>query len=357
MHSFAGRAQGAAVMLIAAAACAVAVPARAQSSVSLYGQVDEWIGAQKFPGSERAWGIQGGGMSTSYWGVHGSEDLGGGYQAIFTIESFFRAENGHYGRFDGDTYFARNAYVGINSPYGTVTAGRLTTHLFLSTILFNPFFDSYEFSPMVYHAFLGLGTYPAYPSDQGAVGDSGWNNAVSYTSPNLAGFTAGAMYAFGNQAGGNGAKKWSAQFNYASGPFAATAVYQYVNFNNNAQDLGALVAGMKGQGIAQVGMTYDLKYAKLFGQYMYTKNDQASGGWHVNTAQGGMTVPLGAGCAMASYAYSRDAGGLNQTRQTWAVGYDYPLSKRTDVYAAYMNDHLSGLSNGNSFGGGLRAKF
>ena len=40
-----------------------------------------------------------------------------------------------------------------------------------------------------------------------------------------------------------------------------------------------------------------------------------------------------------------------------SAGLHYMLSKRTDVYAAYMNDHLSGLSNGNSFGGGLRAKF
>ncbi len=40
--------------------------AQAQSSVSLYGQVDEWVGATKFPGSEHAWNVSGGGMSTSY---------------------------------------------------------------------------------------------------------------------------------------------------------------------------------------------------------------------------------------------------------------------------------------------------
>ena len=44
---------------------------------------------------------------------------------------------------------------------------------------------------------------------------------------------------------------------------------------------------------------------------------------------------------MASYAYSRDGGGFDQTRQTAAIGYDYPLSKRTDIYAAYMYDHIS----------------
>jgi predicted porin len=333
----------------------------AQSSVQLYGQVDEWVGAQKFPGGQSAAVVSGGGMSTSYWGMKGAEDLGGGYKAIFTIEGFFRAQNGQSGRFTGDTMFSRNAYVGIESPYGTVTAGRLTTHLFVSTILFNPFIDSYVFSPMVYHTYLGLGTFPTYTTDQGVTGDSGWNNAVQYSSPNFNGLSASAMYALGNTTQ-NGAKKWSGQILYFHGPFAATAVYQYVNFNNTPGDLGSPAAsgvvGLKSQGVAQVGLSYDLKYVKLFGQYMYTKNDQGTlGSWHVNTAQGGVSVPVGPGTVMASYAYSRDGGGLDQTRQTAALGYDYPLSKRTDVYAAYMYDHLSNQSSGDTVGVGMRAKF
>ena len=55
--------------------------------------------ATKFPGGNRAWNVSGGGMSTSYWGLHGAEDLGNGYKAIFTLESFFRAQNGQFGRF------------------------------------------------------------------------------------------------------------------------------------------------------------------------------------------------------------------------------------------------------------------
>ncbi|MFC0399615.1 porin [Paraburkholderia rhizosphaerae] len=330
---------------------------QAQSSVQLDGQVDEWVGAQKFPGGERAWQVSGGGMSTSYWGMKGAEDLGNGYKAIFTLESFFRAQNGQSGRFDGDTFFARNAYVGIESPYGTVSAGRLTTQLFISTILFNPFSDSYVFSPMVYHVFLGLGTFPTYTTDQGIVGDSGWNNAIQYSSPGINGLSGSAMYAFGNTAGQNGAKKYSVQFLYFNGPFAATGVYQYVNFNSDPADLDTLVSGMKSQGVGQFGATYDLKFVKFYGQYMYTRNDQQMGSWHVNTAQGGMTVPAGPGIVMASYAWSRDSGGLDQTRQTWAVGYDYPVSKRTDLYAAYLYDHFSGQSTGDTFGVGVRTKF
>ncbi|MFM0314921.1 porin [Paraburkholderia nemoris] len=346
---------------VCAALLASASSAFAQSSVQLYGQVDEWVGAQKFPGGKTAVQVSGGGMSTSYWGLKGAEDLGNGYKAIFALEGFFLAQNGQYGRFTGDTMFSRNAYVGIESPYGTVTAGRLTTPLFVSTILFNPFIDSYQFSPMVWHTYLGLGTFPTYSTDQGVTGDSGWSNAVSYSSPNFNGLSATAMYALGNTAGENGSKKWSGQVLYFHGPFAATAVYQYVNFNNVPGDLGSFstsgVPGLKSQSVAQAGVSYDMKFVKFYGQYMYTYNQQTISSWHVNTGQGGVTIPAGPGSVMASYAYSRDGGGLNQTRQTASVGYDYPLSKRTDIYAAYMYDKISSQSSGDTYGVGLRAKF
>ncbi|WP_133649925.1 porin [Paraburkholderia flava] len=347
--------------IVVAGVLAGASSAFAQSSVQLYGQVDEWVGSQKFPGNKASAQVSGGGMSTSYWGLKGTEDLGNGYKAIFTLEDFFLAQNGQYGRFSGDSFFSRNAYVGIESPYGTVTAGRLTTHLFVSTILFNPFIDSYVFSPMVAHVYLGLGTFPTYTTDQGVTGDSGWNNAVQYSSPNFNGLSGSVMYGLGNTAGQNSAKKWSGQVLYFHGPFAATAVYQYVNFNNVPLDLGSFstsgVPGLKSQSVAQFGASYDMKFVKFYGQYMYTFNDQQMSSWHVNTAQGGVSVPLGTGTVMASYAYSRDSGGLDQTRQTASIGYDYPLSKRTDVYAAYMYDHISSQSTGDTFGVGIRAKF
>ncbi|SAK49824.1 porin [Caballeronia ptereochthonis] len=339
-----------------------AASAHAQSSIQLYGQVDEWIGSQKFPGNQRAWVVSGGGMSTSYWGMKGSEDLGGGYKAIFALEAFYRAQNGQIGRFQGDTFFARNAYTGIQSPYGTLIAGRVTSNLFVSTILFNPFVDSYVFSPMIYHTYLGTSTFPAYRTDQGAIGDSGWSNSVAYTSPNFSGLSGSVMYSFGNEAGAAGQHKDSAQLLYLNGALSATAVYQYVNYRNVANDFSNpgsanVVAGLHSQSIGQLGLTYDFKVLKLYGQYMYTHNSVASGNYHVSTGQAGFTVPIADGKVMASYAYSRDSGGFDQTRKTWAIGYDYPLSKRTDVYAAYLDDKISGESHGETFGIGIRAKF
>lgn len=43
----------------------------AQSNVTLYGQVDAFVGAVKNPGGNTAWTQGGGGMSTSYWGHEG----------------------------------------------------------------------------------------------------------------------------------------------------------------------------------------------------------------------------------------------------------------------------------------------
>lgn len=347
--------------LLACAFAAVALfltqAACAQSSVSLYGLVDEYVGMTQLPGQARSWSVAGGGMSTSYFGFKGSEQLAPDIKAIFALEAFFRAESGQYGSFPGDTFFGRNAYVGIESLYGTLTAGRLTTQLFVSTVVFNPFGDSYTFSPIVNHVFLGLGTFPSFSTDQGVVGGSDWDSAVQYQTPDFKGLSGAAMYAFGGQAGDGGAKKYSFQFLYFNGPFAATGVYQYVNYNSAPGDLSSVIAGLSRQTFSELGATYDFKLVKLFLQYAYANSRVTPSGFHVNTAQAGISVPVGPGSILASYAYSDDASGLRQHRNSAALGYDYRLSKRTDVYTAYLLDKISGMSSGQTLGVGIRSKF
>ena len=336
---------------------ALAAPVAAQPSVQFYGLIDVWTGAQRHPGGQTSWLVSGGGMSTSYLGVKGDDDFGDGYKGVFAVEAFFRPQNGAYGRFEGDTLFARDAYLGVESPYGTLTAGRVTTSLFISTIVFNPFADSYVFSPMIYHTYLGLGTFPNYVTDHGVVGDSGWSNAVQYATPSFNGLSGAFTYGAGNATHDNGSKKWSAQFMYANGAFAATGVHQYTNFSDKPSDLGQLVPGMTSQRADQFGASYDLHYAKFFAQYMYVDNRDVEQNWHVQTGQLGVSVPVGKGSVLASYAYSHDSGGLSQTRRTWALGYDYPITKRADVYIAYLNDDINDQSSGYTVGVGARFKF
>ncbi|WP_197322730.1 porin, partial [Ralstonia solanacearum] len=81
-------------LAVAAASGAMSAAAHAQSSVTLYGQVDAWVGAQKGFDSSRAGVVNPGGMSTSYWGLKGSEDLGNGLKSLFALEAFFRPDTG-----------------------------------------------------------------------------------------------------------------------------------------------------------------------------------------------------------------------------------------------------------------------
>lgn len=346
------------VKLIVVVVCVVVVVfVYVQLSVLFYGQVDEWVGVIKFLGGNWVWNVLGGGMLMLYWGLYGVEDFGGGYKVIFMMESFFCVQNGQYGCFQGDMFFVCNVYVGISLLYGMVMVGCLMMYLFLLMILFNLFYDLYIFLLMVYYVFFGFGMFLIYLSDQGVVGDLGWNNVLLYMLFLFGGLNFGVMYVFGNQVGDNCLKKWSVQFNYVNGLFVVIVVYQYVNFNNGLQDLSVFVIGMKSQGIVLVGVIYDLKFVKLFGQYMYMKNDQVVGSWYVNIVQGGVLVLFGVGNVMVLYVYLCDVGGFDQMCQIWVVGYDYLLFKCIDVYVVYMNDYISGLLIGNMFGVGICVKF
>lgn len=338
------------MMLLAAISAGNA--AYAESGVQLYGQVDAWAGAQKMPGdADRTWVQGGGGMSTSYWGMKGTEDLGNGVSAIFKLEDFFRPQTGQAGRFDGDHFFSRNAYVGLQSDaLGTVKMGRLTPPYFVSTILFNPLGDSYTFSPMVFHTYMGV-------DGQGITGDSGWDHAVMYTTPDFKGLSANLIYGFGNDPEHPGQNKWGANVLYFHGPLSATLAYQQVQFNNTPGDLDSITPGFRNQRALQLGVAYDLDVVKLFGQYQYIRNTIDGGNVSMNGGQVGASVPVGRGKVLVSYAYTHNTGASDATRNTWTLGYDYNLSKRTDVYVAYMSDHASDLSSGSSYGVGMRVLF
>ncbi|MFC3108697.1 porin [Undibacterium arcticum] len=71
-------------------------------------------------------------------------------------------------------------------------------------------------------------------------------------------------------------------------------------------------------------------------------------------------MPVGGGKILAAWAQTKRSGaafGADQKCDTASVGYDYDLSKRTDLYAVYMNDKITRQSAGNSFGLGVRHRF
>lgn len=346
-----------AAVAVAAIAAVSAPVARAQSSVTLHGLVDVYTGVTKPLGGERTGFINSGGMTTSFWGLKGQEDLGGGTKAVFTIEGFLQADNGQAGRYAGDGMFTRDAFVGLsNDRLGTLRLGRITTPLFFSTILFNPMIGSFAFSPMVMQTYMSNGRSGVHSLGQ-VFGDTVWDNAVAYNTPQMGGLSAMAIYGFGERAGAMGDNKWSGSVTYAAGPFTATAAYQQIRFAGAPGDLNAIAPGYRRQSAAQLGATYDFGIVKLFAQYQHIDNALTGGDVKSNGGQLGVSIPAGPGSILASYGYSKLSGQSDIKRNNWGVGYDYPLSKRTDVYAMYYGDRVTGLSSGYTAGVGIRTNF
>jgi len=191
--------------------------AHAQSSVTLYGLIDESIqfahntvdatGANK-----NQVGLVAGNLQGSRWGLKGTEDLGGGLKAIFQLENGFDPNNGRLGQ--GSRMFGRQAYVGLTGDqWGTVTLGRQ----------YDPLVDLVQ--PLTADNYFGS-TFTTPGDVDNNDNSSRTNNAVKYTSPVWGGFQFEGMYAFGGVAGQTGAgQTWSGAATYATGPFSIAAGY------------------------------------------------------------------------------------------------------------------------------------
>lgn len=333
----------------------------AQADVKMYGLLDVYTGVKKTPGDPRTNNVvNNGGMTTSYLGLGGTENIDGDLKVSFAIEAFFRMDTGEIGRFEGDLPFARNAFLGAGNKYGEIRVGRNTTPYFLSTVQFNSFGDSYNFSPMVMHTYTG-NFRNGKAGIAGLTGDSGWSNSVRYITPNdMGGFNASLIYSLGEQGSNTSQDKWGGNIGYSSNTFSATAAFQQVKLSGDPSFSTKFVSGYTKQDAAQIGLAYDFSVVKLFGQYQYIKNHITSGDTESQGGQLGVSIPIKAGKLLASYMYTRTTGEddfKDVKRNSWGLGYDYFLSKRTDVYVAYFNDDVTGLSDGYTAGVGIRTRY
>lgn len=302
--------------LLAMAAVAAAGSAFAQSSVTLYGIADIWVGKQNqvvtLPNTITKGKVQAGsgGVNTSRWGVKGSEDLGGGLKATFNFESAVNLGNGA----TNARMFDRQANVGMAGGFGTVKVGRSWNALDDMFGAANSGFDSELAAQRVW-----LNSYTGAADAQ-----------IHYATPDFNGFNAAVSTQLnGNSA--NGASKVSA-FNvtYTGGP-----VYVGVGYEN---DKGT---GQKG---TMINGSYDLGMAKLLGSVYNTKG---AAGLKINSYQIGADVPLSSGITVSvGYAASKPNGG--NTNSAFSAAAAYSLSKRTTLYAGARMEAVK-QSNYNAF--------
>lgn len=338
---------------IALACLAVGGVAHAQSSVSAYGLIDLSVGQFKSAGGVAIKRLDSGNMSTSFLGFKGSEDLGGGLRANFQLESFIGVDTGGAGRVSGvDAFWARNANVSLSGGFGTVKLGRQGPPLFVSTLVFNAFGDSFGFSPSIRQ-------YYNAPYGTPLVGDSGWNNAIGYSLPSYGGLTANVMVAAGEGAATSKGKNMGANVMYFGGPVGLTAAWQDVKSQGVLGQAISTFPGFTGQTTYQLGGSFDAGMVKLFAQYGKIKTD-ATKSVRTTNYNFGAKVPMGAGALLAQYGNSTiatDGVATDTKSQIASFGYDYFLSKRTDVYAVVMLEKLTAKVHGSTYALGLKHTF
>ncbi len=301
--------------------------ASAQSSVTLYGLVDAGISRETGATSGSIVKLATGVQSGNRWGLRGSEDLGGGLKANFQLESGFNLDDGS-GR--QGALFGRQAWVGLNGGFGAVSMGRQYSLVFLALDTVDPF------------------DYGLTGAISNLVVDAPFrlNNSIKYSSPSFGGFTAEAMYGFGEVAGNNSAnRQYELAAKYAQGPIFVQLAH------NNGQN----ATGTDALKITALAASYDFGVAKAALSYNVNKNTAT-----INSADlmVGVTVPFGASTVLASYVRKNDKTALNADASQAAIGYTYALSKRTNFYTSYSrisNKNSARYTVGDASGGGAAA--
>ena len=314
------------------------------SQIQIHGLIGAYAGKmERSGGPEAVTQIGHGGLTTSFWGIRGSEELGGGNKVIFALDSFFQSDTGGQGRNATDPLFSRNAYVGVEGGFGKLTLGRQTNPTYLNMSLLSPFGNSVVFSPLTLHSFVA--------GYNGAlIGDTVWNNAIQYTTPRVKGVVANVIYGLGETAGSTGTANLGLHANYVNGPFTAALSAQRFRV--------PVTAPLTQQKGVMLGAAYDWKVVKVFGSLSGSKaggvvNDTRT--WDL-----GVKVPVTQqGAVLAEFAHTKRTRALlpENVRKTASLGYDYFLSKRTDVYAVYLRDKQTGFDAGDSIALGIRHTF
>lgn len=313
--------------------------ANAQSSVSIYGLLDMYVGSEKSGvGAQSVSKLSNGGLNTSRLGFKGSEDLGGGLSAIFTLEGALTPDDGTAGKLS----FGRQSFVGFEGGFGTVTMGRMWTAFDDVSAGAFTVFDS-SFSPE-YQAFGSTG-YNANPA-----------NAFKYTSPSFGGFAGAVSYSLDEKpttTNGYDAKTGAVNMTYAGGPLYVGFAYQ--------QEKSSGAAASKT--FSRLGASYDLGVAVLKASYGGFKDkgtdekstDFSFGADFPLTSQ----LTLGAGVARSN---KKLAGADDGDKTAFGIAATYALSKRTTAYAGVTSakgEDAAGVKNSEYrlYGVGVRHTF
>jgi predicted porin len=283
--------------------------------VTVYGRVDLSI-AQR-PGQPDNLELRNG--SGSRFGVRGVEDLGGGLRAVFGLEHRFDADTGEA----ASPFWGGKSVVGLSGGFGTVTLGRDD----------NPAVKMVQEAADPWAGDTVAGNGNIY---DGNIGSSRYSNAVTYRG-RFGGFEFGAQVTEGD---GLDDRPVNLALAYRAGP-----LYAAIGHDNpgNADDQWTSVMAR-----------YDLGGITVSGLYGTgtDRNDLDVDAWLL-----ALTARLGGGQLRASVGQRENEGVADDYKQ-FGLGYHYPLSKRTTVYADVVNvDPVGAGRNKTGYDVGIRHNF
>lgn len=379
--------------------------AMAQTTVTLYGLVDGGVNYVSGLKNGSATYIASGIMEGSRWGLKGTEDLGGGYRAIFTLENRFEVDTGSvtnrpnspigqlpdrvsttvnanlpvglsgtplaagtisaintaigtnaFGVNLAGNLFDRQAFTGLITPFGAFTLGRQYTPAYLTTAAFDA--SGTQSS-------LAAGQVASLP----AAFDIRLSNTLQY-GIKAGGITATLMYGAGEVAGSNSAGR------FLGGMVMYTGDGFSVGFGHNEKKNEF---GEKSLTNNVLGANVNVGPGALYAQYATIKDDNPSGlspffvtagpvfqnAYNVAFRQDAKLMHIGyrltSGVHTVVVAFNRldDKRAVNADTDSYGVAYTYALSKRTNLNAVLTRFNNKGAGQvapgGNGFLGGVTA--
>lgn len=413
-------------LLAIAAMTAFAGAAQAQSSVTVYGILDAGYVGGTTRVSDSSKGNTSGynqgvykntvnqfGQSaeqTSRLGFKGTEDLGGGTSAFFTVEfQLYPQEQNVSGNTTGGLN-NRQTFVGLKkNGLGQAAIGTQYTPVFNAAAATDPGQFNNVTGNVIYAGSSGITAADAGSTSIGFTNRT--TNTLSFKTDKFAGFSASGIYTLNNKnqtqttesaatTGGElNASGWGLAADYTYNKFYITAAYQalkqvtdansIVSAWTNSQAAGATApyasavattGALTGYGSNvqdnqfYAGATYDFGILKAYAQYVSRKATSAisSNFYGKRSAeQIGVrsyitpTIEAWASAGLGRYTAfgeSRPTANFNG----WQLGSNYYLSKRTNVYAIYgqtatstttTNSGVTGSSSMNNYAVGVRHTF
>jgi len=335
--------------LVALAALA-ATSAFAQFSID--GNMDVAYGSVNYKGNTVT-GIINNGANTSQINFRGTENLGGGLKASFRVETDWNTVSnaGNQGSPAAASTPVASAFgngelrAGIAGGFGAIDAGAVNNAQLTAFLTGQPFGTA-----------IGSSFRGQFVNDTSAANGVRFDNSVRYTTPSFSGFS-GTVLNVSKNTKATDTQTFSTTFgnfdyagvseyslNYNQGPINAT-------FASTKQDYAGVGTNNYTTQLKTIGANYTMGALTLYALNQKRTKSDSSVDRTMTTVSA--KYSMGPNSFMAQMGSGKDAGtsGNSQTTRLASLGYNYDLSKMSNIYVRYENINDAGVTSGNWISG------